>query len=163
MLVFDAVILNEDRHFGNFGFLIDNKSNKIVGCAPIFDNGVSLLCYAMDDNFKNIDQYIQTRLPATYQDFITFVKPRMTKIKKEKLRKLIKKDNIKQVACEEEIQQYVDKKILIDEKDIIKYLILEILEYIFEIQGKKMEQEDIYFLINKDEDIYLENIKVTKL
>ena len=74
----------------------------------------------------------------------------------EKLRKLIKKDNIKQVACEEEIQQYVDKKIL---KDIIKYLILEILEYIFEIQGKKMEQEDIYFLINKDEDIYLENIK----
>ena len=77
----------------------------------------------------------------------------------EKLRKLIKKDNIKQVACEEEIQQYVDKKNLIDEKDIIKYLILEILEYIFEIQGKKMEQEDIYFLINKDEDIYLENIK----
>lgn len=77
----------------------------------------------------------------------------------EKLRKLIKKDNIKQVACEEEIQQYVDKKILIDEKNIIKYLILEILEYIFEIQGKKMEQEDIYFLINKDEDIYLENIK----
>ena len=77
----------------------------------------------------------------------------------EKLRKLIKKDNIKQVACEEEIQQYVDKKILIDEKDIIKYLILEILEYIFEIQGKKMEQEDIYFLINKHEDIYLENIK----
>ena len=77
----------------------------------------------------------------------------------EKIRKLIKKDNIKQVACEEEIQQYVDKKILIDEKDIIKYLLLEILEYIFEIQGKKMEQEDIYFLINKDEDIYLENIK----
>ena len=36
---------------------------------------------------------------------------------------------------------------------------MEILEYIFEIQGKKMEQEDIYFLINKDEDIYLENIK----
>ena len=89
MLVFDAVILNEDRHFGNFGFLIDNKSNKIVGCAPIFDNGLSLLCYAMDDDFKNIDQYIQTRLPATYQDFIAFVKPRMTKRQKEKLRKLI--------------------------------------------------------------------------
>ena len=28
MLVFDAVILNEDRHFGNFGFLIDNKLTK---------------------------------------------------------------------------------------------------------------------------------------
>ena len=29
MLVFDAVILNEDRHFGNFGFLIDNNQIKL--------------------------------------------------------------------------------------------------------------------------------------
>ena len=60
-----------------------------MGCAPIFDNGLSLLCYAMDDDFKNIDQYIQTRFPATYLDFIGFVKPLMTKRQKDKLRKLI--------------------------------------------------------------------------
>ena len=49
------------------------------------------------------------------------------------------------------LNKYLDKnKKEVYEKDIIKYLILEILEYIFEIQGKKMEQEDIYFLINKD-------------
>jgi len=59
-----------------------------VGCAPIFDNGLSLLCYAMDDDFKNIDQYIQTRLLATYQDFITFVKPRMTKRKTKKINRV---------------------------------------------------------------------------
>lgn len=39
MLVFDAVILNEDRHFGNFGLLVDSHTNKIIAPAPIFDNG----------------------------------------------------------------------------------------------------------------------------
>lgn len=34
MLVFDAVILNEDRHFGNFGLLVDSHTNKIIAPAP---------------------------------------------------------------------------------------------------------------------------------
>lgn len=89
MLVFDAVILNEDRHFGNFGLLVDSHSNKIIALAPIFDNGLSLLCYAMDDDFKDIHTYVSTRRPATYQDFISFVKPLMTNRQKNKLRKLI--------------------------------------------------------------------------
>ena len=122
MLVFDAVILNEDRHFGNFGFLIDNKSNKIVGCAPIFDNGLSLLCYAMDDDFKNINQYIQTRLPATYQDFIAFVKPRMTKRQKEKLRKLIG------FKFESHYKYRLPRKRLKYLEEIIQIRVLELLE-----------------------------------
>ena len=89
MLVFDAIILNEDRHFGNFGLLIDSHTNKIVAPAPIFDNGLSLLCYAMDRDFDNINQYVTTRMPATYQDFICFVKPLITNRQKDKLRKLI--------------------------------------------------------------------------
>lgn len=89
MLVFDAVILNEDRHFGNFGLLIDSHTNKIIAPAPIFDNGLSLLCYAMDDDFKDIDSYVSTRQPATYQNFISFVKPLMTGRQKNKLRNLI--------------------------------------------------------------------------
>ncbi len=89
MLVFDAVILNEDRHFGNFGLLVDSHINKIIAPAPIFDNGLSLLCYAMDGDFEDINTYVSTRLPATYQDFILFVKPLMTIRQKDKLRKLI--------------------------------------------------------------------------
>ena len=42
MILFDALIYNTDRHFGNFGFLIDNKTMEIKGLAPIFDNGASL-------------------------------------------------------------------------------------------------------------------------
>lgn len=89
MLVFDAVILNEDRHFGNFGLPIDSHTNQIISPAPIFDNGLSLLCYAMDTDFKQIDAYVSTRLSETYQDFIGFVKPLMTSRQKDKLRKLI--------------------------------------------------------------------------
>ncbi|WP_301082333.1 hypothetical protein [Thomasclavelia cocleata] len=89
MLVFDAIILNEDRHFGNFGVLIDSHTNEIIAPAPIFDNGLSLLCYAMDDDFKNINEYIKTRQPASYQDFISYVKPLMNNRQREKVRKLL--------------------------------------------------------------------------
>lgn len=47
MLVFDALICNTDRHYSNFGLLVDNKTNKPVAFAPIFDNGLSLFNYAM--------------------------------------------------------------------------------------------------------------------
>ena len=61
MLVFDAVIYNEDRHFGNFGLLRNNHTGKILAPAPIFDNGLSLFNYAMDDDIKDLDSYAKTR------------------------------------------------------------------------------------------------------
>ena len=61
MLVFDAVIYNEDRHFGNFGVLRDNHSGKILGAAPIFDNGLSLFNYAMPEDFEHLADYAKTR------------------------------------------------------------------------------------------------------
>lgn len=89
MFVFDAVIMNTDRHLGNFGFLIDSKSNKIISTAPVFDNGLSLCCYAMKDDFENIDDYIKTQQPALYPDFIQFAKGVMTEGQRKKLSKLI--------------------------------------------------------------------------
>lgn len=89
MLVFDAIILNEDRHFGNFGLLVDNQTNRIIAPAPIFDNGLSLLCYAMENDFEEGSHYIETRQPATYNDFIEFVKPFITHRQKEKVRKIL--------------------------------------------------------------------------
>lgn len=89
MLVFDAIVCNTDRHFGNFGFLVDNHSNKIIDAAPIFDNGLSLCCFAMDDDFENIEAYANTRTPATYNDFIEFVKPYIGEKQKIKIKKII--------------------------------------------------------------------------
>ena len=42
MFLFDALVFNTDRHFGNFGYLVDNDKNKICGVAPIFDNGYAM-------------------------------------------------------------------------------------------------------------------------
>lgn len=61
MLVFDALIYNEDRHFGNFGVLRDNHSGKIIAPAPVFDNGLSLFCYAGKEDYAHLDEYAKTR------------------------------------------------------------------------------------------------------
>ena len=54
MLVFDALIYNEDRHLGNFGLLRDNHSGKITAPAPLFDHGQSLLFFAGRDDLQNM-------------------------------------------------------------------------------------------------------------
>ena len=61
MLVFDALIYNEDRHFGNFGVLMESKTGRIYAAAPIFDNGYSLFNYAMPEDYKHLDIYASTR------------------------------------------------------------------------------------------------------
>lgn len=43
MLVFDAVIMNPDRHMGNYGVLRDNETGRVLAFAPIFDNNLALL------------------------------------------------------------------------------------------------------------------------
>ena len=89
MLIFDAVICNEDRHFGNFGLIVSNKTNRIIDTAPIFDNGLSLFNYAMKEDFNNINLYAKTRLMANSQDFLTFAEEVITKEQKKRLQKLI--------------------------------------------------------------------------
>lgn len=61
MLVFDALIYNEDRHFGNFGLLRNNHTGDIISPAPIFDNGLSLFNYGMTEDFKDLREYAKTR------------------------------------------------------------------------------------------------------
>jgi len=85
--------MNTDRHYGNFGLIIDNKENKPIKLAPIFDNGAGLLAYAMDDDeflsYESIIQYTKTRSAVMYPDFIETARKYMTKRQKDKLFKLI--------------------------------------------------------------------------
>jgi len=90
MLVFDALIYNEDRHFGNFGLLRDNRTGEIKAPAPIFDNGVSLFNYAMPNDYANLDEYAKTRLPAYGNTtFEGICQSFMTTRQVEKLRKML--------------------------------------------------------------------------
>ena len=89
MLVFDAVICNEDRHFGNFGLIVDNKTNKPIKFAPIFDHGLSLFNYGTSSDFDNLNEYSKTRSSSYGVPFKNIVKEFITLRQKEKLRKLI--------------------------------------------------------------------------
>ncbi len=92
MLCFDAIILNEDRHFGNFGVLRDNHTGEIVAPAPIFDNGLSLLCYAMKSDFdKGIEKYIRERTNpyGRKHQFYELAKHVMGPLQKKQIGKLI--------------------------------------------------------------------------
>lgn len=42
ILILDYIVLNEDRHFGNFGLLRDSDTGNWAGPAPVFDTGSSL-------------------------------------------------------------------------------------------------------------------------
>ena len=89
MLVFDALIYNEDRHFGNFGILRDNHTGKIVAPAPIFDNGLSLFCFAGREDIPNLEEYAKTRTNPYYISFEEVCVAVMGTKQKEQLRRMI--------------------------------------------------------------------------
>lgn len=53
MMLFDCLICNEDRHFGNFGALRDNHSGQILSPAPLFDHGLSLFSQALSTDLES--------------------------------------------------------------------------------------------------------------
>ncbi|KEI00129.1 hypothetical protein FDC62_13720 [Clostridium botulinum] len=61
MIVFDYIIENRDRHLGNFGFIIDNNTQKILSFAPLFDQGYSLMSNAMEYDFdRDLIEYSES-------------------------------------------------------------------------------------------------------
>ena len=92
MIVFDALIYNVDRHFGNFGLLIDSKTNHIASPAPLFDHGNSLFNFvALDiiDNPTAMRKYAKTLLPCVYDDFVAEAKSCLSHEHRNSLRKLL--------------------------------------------------------------------------
>lgn len=95
MIVFDALICNTDRHYGNFGVLVDSHTNKIIAPAPLFDHGNSLFNFAGEENWKNeqvLQDYVDTLLPCVYDDFIEEAKAVMEDSIRAKVRKALNYD-----------------------------------------------------------------------
>ena len=92
MLIFDAVVCNTDRHFGNFGFLVDNETNQIVAPAPLFDHGNALFNFAGRDALaseEGLNAYADTLMPCVYDDFFETAKKVMTDEHRAALRHLL--------------------------------------------------------------------------
>ncbi|MCS7461077.1 hypothetical protein N0M98_13065 [Paenibacillus doosanensis] len=92
IMIFDVVIANHDRHFGNFGFLRNNLTGELEEVAPIFDNGMSLLHQAMDTDFADLNAYLDWRqytFAFTPNKDLKFLAKYMEPSHRSKLRKLL--------------------------------------------------------------------------
>ena len=91
MIVFDAIILNTDRLLGNFGFLVDAKSNTLLGPAPLFDHGNSLCNFAAAADIESREaflSYANAQYPACYANFLGEARTVLRERHKKALRKL---------------------------------------------------------------------------
>jgi hypothetical protein len=87
MIILDYLILNDDRHFGNFGLLA--KANNEWEIPPIFDNGNSMLSNKYVNNLKyhsNIDKNIKCKPFSMYYDYQ--IKLINTKLQKEQIERI---------------------------------------------------------------------------
>lgn len=88
MLVLDALILNIDRHAGNYGFLVDNDTQEIKGMAPIFDHNLSLLYSVPELDKSSIEDYFKRITPRIGGEFNVAANLVMTPEIKSDLRNL---------------------------------------------------------------------------
>ena len=92
MFIFDALIFNTDRHYGNFGFLIDSHTNEIIAPAPLFDHGNSLFHFASVDALKSKKsflKYAEAQMPCVYDDYVAEAKKVLTHGWRSAIRKLL--------------------------------------------------------------------------
>lgn len=89
MLLLDAVIRNTDRHTNNFGFLVDSRTNRILGPAPLFDHGLSLYCYVLEDELTDALKRETYLAPSLYSDFDEGARLLMGPRQREALRHLL--------------------------------------------------------------------------
>jgi hypothetical protein len=117
----DFILTNTDRHFNNFGMLRDSDSLKLLGPAPIFDNGNCLFYRGHVPKGKGLYDISVTSFRKRETDLLKYVtQPDIVDIKAlpkpEELYTLLKKDEPisdmrRQEICEAyeaKIRMYID-------------------------------------------------------
>ena len=92
MIVADCITLNCDRHFGNFGFLVNNETFERTVLNPCFDFNMAFVPFAEegfdfgkspDGNELDFDEYLSKRPPVIGSDYVAPARAILTpKIKK---------------------------------------------------------------------------------
>ena len=78
MCVLDTLILNPDRHYGNFGVLFDTETMQILCMAPVFDNNRSLFPELDEEQLSRPEWYVEKCRPRLGRDFIVNAKGLLT-------------------------------------------------------------------------------------
>lgn len=61
MVLADALSFNVDRHQGNYGFLVDDRTGEVSGFAPLFDHSLSQLSFLMESD--DVLEYLKGQGP----------------------------------------------------------------------------------------------------
>ena len=92
ILILDYIVLNEDRHFGNFGMIRNTNTGEFIKPAPVFDTGSSLFHNSVIINSetirskpfrKDFDEQIKLVKVSDYRENILSVKENVEKIFRE--------------------------------------------------------------------------------
>lgn len=86
MIVLDAVIFNPDRHFGNFGFIVNNETYEVLRFAPVFDHNMAMLARAMECDLVPDSPYIAEMGHKISGEFVPVARAIATDETKQKLK-----------------------------------------------------------------------------
>jgi hypothetical protein len=86
MVAMDAVMANTDRHAGNYGFTVDNRTGKVLGLAPLFDHNMACLPLMMGGD--DLAEYLATLAPKIGDDFVGVARQLLTPAVRAKLVRL---------------------------------------------------------------------------
>lgn len=76
MVICDYVLGNTDRHSDNYGFLIDNTYNSVIGLAPLYDFNQALVIDQLN-NSEALDSLIYEPCNMTFRDSIDLYKTKV--------------------------------------------------------------------------------------
>ena len=132
------------------------KWGNIITIKEIYSGFIFILPFSGKIDENSWKQYY-------FQHKIEHIVPKIQKMmKKYKITDLILEDNLRQniefmkLLCQDETIQKVS---ILNEKGMMPYLIKEMIEFILDKQGGKSELEDIYLLVQKENESYRENIR----
>lgn len=69
MLVLDSLTFNIDRHTGNHGVFVNNRTQHIMGMAPVFDLNLAMFPYLEQEDFAHIGTKMLEYAPGIGVDF----------------------------------------------------------------------------------------------
>ncbi len=88
MLLLDVITCNTGRTLKDFGFLIDNRENKIIGFAPLFNNSTSLFYDGISYDICHYEEYEEENSPVLADSLIEVYEKYLLDTPIERLEKL---------------------------------------------------------------------------
>lgn len=73
MVILDYLMLNTDRHFGNFGVLRNTNTLLIEGIMPLFDNGTSLNCDVPNEHLLSINDLVPLGFYGSFETMLEYI------------------------------------------------------------------------------------------